>query len=373
MTDSESQPSSVDLARTIAAWGTHTDLRPPAAPVDQTLWPGLLAEVNAQRITGLLSWAVAAGEWPATDDQTEQIVEAHQSWMATSVLLERVLLRTGQAFDDHGIPFQILKGAAVAHLDYEDPSLRCFGDVDILIPGSHIEAARDLLLADGGRRAYPEPRPGFDRRFTKGLAITTTDGYEIDLHRTLAAGPFGLALDLRALAADPDHFTVGGRRVPALGRPQRFLHACIHSVLGSAEPRLVPLRDLIETAPTTAEEVEAVRALAEASAATAVVGRAVAAARSRLAWRPPLVLAAWAGAVRESHRDRRWVGGYVGRQRAYATQALTAVEAVPGGPTTKAAYLWAVLLPRDADRGEALVARWRRGARAVRRRIQPPT
>ena len=265
----------------------------------------------------------------------------------------------------------MLKGTALAHLDYDDPSLRCFGDVDLLVPGSHIEAARDLLLADGGTRAYPEPRPGFDRRFSKGLAITTTERYEIDLHRTLAAGPFGLALDLESLAADPDHFTVGGRRIPALGRPQRFLHACFHAVLGSADPRLVPLRDLVETAPATADEVEALRSLAEASSATAVVGRAVAAARSRLGWRPALVLAAWADGLHDTPRDRRWIAGYVGRQRAYATQALTAVEAVRGGPTAQAAYLYASLLPRGADRGEALVARWRRGADAVRRRRRP--
>ncbi|MFN8037579.1 MAG: nucleotidyltransferase family protein [Acidimicrobiales bacterium] len=362
--------SPFDLARAVAAWGTRTGLVPPTAPVDDETWRTLFAEVTSQRITGLLSWAIAAGDWPATEDQAAQVVEAHQSWMATTVLLERLLLRTARSFDDHGIPFQVLKGSAVAHLDYEDPSLRCFGDVDLLIPGSHIEAARDLLLAEGGRRAYPEPRPGFDRRFTKGLAITTPDRFEIDLHRTLTAGPFGLALDLDALMADPDHFVLGGRSVAALGRPQRFLHACIHAMLGSATPRLVPLRDLVETAPATATEVEAVRALAERSSATAVVGRAVAAARAELGWHPPLVLAAWAEAVRETARDRRWLAGYLGAQRAYATQALVAVEAVPGGPATKAAYLWAVLLPRDASRGDALVARWQRGARAVRRRVQ---
>lgn len=107
----------------------------------------------------MLSWAIAAGDWPATEDQAAQVVEAHQSWMATTVLLERLLLRTARSFDDHGIPFQVLKGSAVAHLDYEDPSLRCFGDVDLLIPGSHIEAARDLLLAEGAG----VPTPSRDR------------------------------------------------------------------------------------------------------------------------------------------------------------------------------------------------------------------
>lgn len=361
------------LARAVAAWRIDSTLAAPSSPLAEDAWSALFGEVTAQRVTGLLSWAVASGEWPATDAQADQVAEAHRSWMATAVLLERELLGVADSFDREGVTFQVLKGTAVAHLDYDDPSMRCFGDVDLLIPGHHIEAARDLLIGEGGARAYPEPRPGFDRRFTKGLAITTPRGYEIDLHRTLSAGPFGLALDLKALAAAPDRFPVGARSMAALGRPQRFLHACFHAMLGAAEPRLVPLRDLVETAPRTAVEVEAVRCLAERSAATIVVRRAVEAAQRTLGWRAPLVLRSWVSSIGESSRDHRWLAGYVGAQRAYATQALIAVEAVPGGLDDKAAYLWAVLLPADASHGDALRARWRRGFAALRRRVGRPT
>ncbi|MEZ5145406.1 MAG: nucleotidyltransferase family protein [Acidimicrobiales bacterium] len=364
-----SSPEAKRLVATVAAWRTATTLQPPTEALDEPTWGRLFSDVTVERLGGLLAWAIAADEWPATDDQRQQAYESHRSWMASALRLETELLEVADLLDQVDAPFQVLKGTAVAHLDYPDPSLRCFGDVDLLVPGTAIERARDALLARGGTRAYNEPRPGFDRRFTKGLAITTPHGVEIDVHRTLSAGPFGLALDLDGLHAHPDHFTVGGRRLAALGRPQRFLHACFHAVLGSAEPRLVPLRDLVQTAPATAVEVEAVRHLAERSRATAVVARAVHATQAKLGWQPPLVLRAWTDAYRETTRDRRWLAGYVGEQRAYATQAVTAVEAVPGGPATKAAYLWAVAFPVDASRGDARRARWQRGARALRARL----
>jgi hypothetical protein len=357
------------LVTTVAAWRTDSSLEPPSEPLDEATWGRVLSAVTTERLAGLLSWAVASGDWPATDDQAKQVFELHRSWMAAALLLERELLDVIGAFAAAGVQAQVLKGTALAHLDYPDPSMRCFGDVDLLVPGPQIETARDLLVAAGGHRAYREPRPGYDRRFTKGLAVTTPNGFEIDLHRTLSPGPFGLALDLASLEADPDHFTVGGRSFAALGRPQRFLHACFHSMLGSAEPRLVPLRDLVQTAPTTAVEVEAVRALTERSRANVVVARAVRAARSTLGWQPPLVLRAWTDAYTETARDHRWLAGYLGEQRAYATQALTAVEAVPGGIGDKAAYLRAILFPVDADGLAGRKARFQRGLHALRRLV----
>ena len=38
-------------------------------------------------------------------------------------------------------------------------------------------------------RESAEPRPGFDRRFGKGVCLVRPDGVQVDLHRTLAAGP----------------------------------------------------------------------------------------------------------------------------------------------------------------------------------------
>ena len=117
------------------------------------------------------------------------------------------MLRTVQRLDSVGIPVRVLKGTASSHLDYPDPALRTYGDVDLLVPGDHYEQAVRLLVSDGAHRRYPEPRTGFDRRFGKGCSLRTPDGLEVDLHRTFTMGPYGesLALESCGRAARPSH------------------------------------------------------------------------------------------------------------------------------------------------------------------------
>ncbi len=365
------------LVRTAAAWGIATDLDPPATPVAPEAWPGLVARATGERVIGTLAAAVRDGAWAVDEHQARELRDRHRAWMGAALRLERRLLTTADDFAAAGIRFLVLKGPAAAHLDYADPADRCFGDIDLLIPPAHLEAARDLLVAQGGRRHYREPRPGFDRRFTKGLSITMPDDLEVDVHRTLAAGPFGLALDLDRIHDAPDRVLIGGMAVPALGRPQRFLHACYHAVLGSAEPRLVPLRDLAQIAEAGAGHreplaLDAVLDLARASRGEAVVAAAIRAATDRLGWRAPHELVAWAHARVDDRREQRWLAGYRGAGRAYATQAVTALEAVPGW-RDKAAYLLAVTLPEEASHGDARRARWHRGLTALRRTARSAT
>ena len=116
--------------------------------------------------------------------------------MRSCVWLERWTLEVVQLFADAAIEVRLLKGPAVAHLDYPDPAWRAFGDIDVLVPSAQYDDAIRALLAVGGRRRSQEVRPGFDRRFGKGACVTLLNGVQVDVHRTLASGPFGLTVDL---------------------------------------------------------------------------------------------------------------------------------------------------------------------------------
>ena len=147
-----------------------------------------------------------------------------------------------------GLDHRVLKGAAVADLDYPDPALRSFVDVDLLVRAEEWDDAIHVLREAGWERQFAEPRPGFERRFVKGMVLTRPDdgGTELDLHRTLALGPFGLTVRLEDLWADCEVLRLGGVEVRALAAEERFLHACFHAVLGDLPPRLVPLRDIAQ-------------------------------------------------------------------------------------------------------------------------------
>lgn len=354
-----------ELVRAVAGWGLPTERECPRSPLDEQLWHALLAAATRERVVGLLAGAVASNDWPATDDQRDDVFRRHREWMGAALRIERRLVLVAEALDGVAVPFIVLKGTAAAHLDYHDPEHRCFGDADILVPGAHIDEARRQIEGMGGTRRYPEPRPGFDRRFSKGLSLTLPGRIEIDVHRTLASGPFGLAIDTNELAQNPDLFALGGRDLPALRQPHRFLHACYHSALGSATARLVPLRDLAQTAPVTNAALDDVLRVAQHWRSEAPVALAVVTAMNELGWRAPTPLAAWAASRVASRVDNRWLAGYVGTRRAYGSQAITAIEAIPG-TRARTAYLYAVLFPADASAGDARRERWKRGMRALR-------
>lgn len=133
----------------------------------------------------------------------------------------------------------------MAQLDYPDPSLRSFADLDILIAGHDMDRAIEVLAEHGAARRIPERRPGFDRRFIKGVGTKCADGVEIDVHRSLTGGPHGFRIPLNRLFAESEVFEIGGVPIRALSRRHRALHAAYHGVVGSPVP---PLRTLLDLA-----------------------------------------------------------------------------------------------------------------------------
>ncbi len=354
------------VADAVACFGLpDTDVALPRGPLAPAAWTELLRLVLAERLAGPLAWALAAGAWDLPADARDDVAVMHRQAMALTLQLDRDLLSLAADLDASGIAFRVLKGTAAAHLDEPDPSWRAFGDIDLLVRGDDMDRIGQLLIDRGGQRRYPEPRPGFDRRFTKGTSWTFAHNCEIDVHRTLASGPFGLSLALDELFEGSEDFMLGPRRLPALDRPSRFLHACYHAVLGSPRARGTTLRDLVHTAPADAGELRATLARAERSHGTAVVATAVRLTRQRFSWRPPAELAAWSDHLSLSRQEQRWLGSSMGADRSYARQMLTGLEAVRG-PADKLAYALAVTFPVPTSGRAPSIQRWQRGWQAVR-------
>jgi hypothetical protein len=280
----------------------------------------------------------------ATEAQQAEAQARHAAAMATALLLDRELLAVMDLLEPDGVDVVVLKGTALAHLDHPHPSHRAYGDVDLLVAASQIEHAEARLVAVGGRRVHDEPRPGFDRRFGKGSSYRMPSGFEVDLHRTLALGPFGLAIEPRDLLAERQSFSLAGREVVALGRTRRFVHACYHAVLGRARAQYVPLVDLVLTAPRDADETARVVELVRRWRGEVVIDAAIAAAIEQLGWPAPDHVTRALGELRGSRREHRWLGGYVGAGRSSARLTFSAIEALESW-RDRVAYVEAVVWP----------------------------
>jgi len=258
-------------------FGSRLEL--PEVPFDDEEWERLLQRVEVERVPGLLAQAIDEDALPATEQQRRDALQAHTDSMCLALILEKQLVALVEALVAAGIDYRVLKGSAVAHLDYHDPSMRSFGDVDLLVPGDDYDRALALLSRLGCERQYPEPRPGFDRRFGKGVSLQAR-GYEVDLHRTFVAGPFAQLITPEDLFATSSTFDIGGWSLLALAPEERFLHACFHALLGDAPPRLVPLLDVVQILLSTPLDLDKVRHLCASWRAEAVMARAIS-----LAWR----------------------------------------------------------------------------------------
>jgi hypothetical protein len=328
----------------VAAHGlASVDLAFPASPLDPPAWHHTLATVIHERITGLLVKAVTDGALPVDPIQRGEAWLAHREAMATAVRLEQLLVRTSDLFAGAAIEYRVLKGASVAHLDYPDPALRSFGDIDVLVRPEQIDDAARVLANAGHARKFAEPRPGFDRRFGKGPCFVSPAGYEVDLHRTLAMGPYGATIRVDDLWTRSEAIVLADRRILVLGQEERFVHACVHAALGAPVPRLSTLRDIAEMLGRPLD-IDRVRTLTERWRAEAVVARALSLAADVLGLAPSDGLLAWAGTYRPTARERRDLALYTDYEQTYAAKAFGALRAVPG-LRAKLAYARALALP----------------------------
>lgn len=337
-----------DLGVAVATWGLPGAAVPfPSAPLPDERWQALSAAVRKARISGLFAGAVAGGAMPVTPAQRQDVAALHAQAMAVTVVLDRLLIELSTRLGDAEVDHRVLKGAAVAHTTYPDPSWRQYGDVDLLVPSAHYDRALAVLAAAGCERSRPQLRPGFDRRFGKGTTLRSADGHWVDVHRTLVMGPFGLSIRTDDLFTDATPFTVAGHTVQGLGRDLRFLHACYNAALGDTHPRLLALRDIAEMVLHDAVDTEAALSLAAAWEGRVVVARAVQLTWERLRIADRVPLSEWAGRYRPSRSEARALLRHLGAGRRYARTALASLRAI-SGLRAKAGYLYALALPSRA-------------------------
>lgn len=324
----------------------------------------LLVEATAHKLIGLVDQAMADGALACDEPTAARIGDRAVEVAAWSVRLERHLLRVHGLFEDHRVPHRFVKGATVAHRFYSHPGLRMSVDVDVLVPSHDLQRAVDALVAAGHVRQQPDPYPGFSRRYAKSVSLRDDAGIEVDVHRVVPDGPFGLraAPDL-LWRRPPGSVTIGGRLVPALDPAAAFVQACVNAVASYDLVSLASLRDVVQVGGAVVGDVPEVVDLAEAMGVRACLTEAVVRAVAELGWAPPPPLAPIARWP-ISARERAWLDSY--RERpSDARRALLGVHAVPGlgGKVAYLASVVALATGRPARRRTRQGHRPRRPAR----------
>jgi hypothetical protein len=350
----------------VAAFGLQDNDDQPAVSISQEIWPPLLTTLYDQRLTGFAVAAVEAGSLTLSSGQAEDLLERYRDAMLQVLALERHLVTLSAALEDAGVELVLLKGSALAHTVYPDPSWRPFADLDFLVRGRDWQRACEVLAERGFRRGLPEPRARFDVRFGKAAELRGEDGLTIDLHRTLVVGPFGLWIDLDELFAGTTSFSLGGRSLRRLDDTSLFLHACIHASLGWWPPLLMPVRDVTQVASYAKVDWDLVAQRTRRWRLAAVVRHALETASETLGAAIPdeakSVLA-----IEPRRNERRALNAYITDHRGRGGTATSTMRAIPG-LRAKAAYVRALLFPSR----DFLAARQRNGRASYLRRLAIP-
>ena len=343
MTDAGATP--VDrAARAVAAFGLTRQMGSNAISIDETGSVALEHRLWTEKLTGLAIAAHVDGALPLSQERFDSVLERHRRAMAWCLMIEDRLLQLDERFSSAGIDYTVLKGPAVAHRAYPDPSLRAFGDLDVLVRGEAFQDACTLLGTMGFRRRLAEPRPRFDERFGKAAAhVHADDSMDIDLHRTLVLGPFGLWIDPGALIDRAAAFELAGRKIPRLDDTDMLISVAMHAVLGWP-PRLLSYRDVLQVSHVANVDWPALARRAADWHLTAVLIHAFRTASLILGAEPAAEAASLAD-VSISRREIQALESYAGRRRGLGGTALSTLRAIPG-VRDKAAYARAVAFPQ---------------------------
>jgi hypothetical protein len=362
--------SVADPLRAVASFGLLGSRNAfPDAPLADRDFDALLPRLVSNRVIGLSASAASVGEFRVTDEQASRLHAAHADAMCACLHLEATLLDLAATFQARDIDIRVIKGPAAAHLDYADPTLRSFGDIDLLVRSDDFDEAARLLLGLGYGRAAPEPRPGFDRRFGKGAEfVLTADGTNVDLHRTFVLGPLGLQVRLDELWDGAETFMLGGQKLAALAPTQRLLAACYNAVVSDASPRLSTLRDVAQI--VLSGDVEASDAVEMAAGwrAEHVLTLGVRAAWHELDISDVVGLSAWAVNHDVDIAAAQVLRVYRSSQAGYAGLAWTTARQLP--MLERFSFLRALAFPaggRLGSEGFGLGQRVRRAARGYLR------
>ncbi len=171
----------------------------------------------------------------------------------------RVAAEVARAFEEAGVAFLVLKGAALAQLVYRTPLLRPMRDVDLLVRGQDALRAHAILRDSGfAPKGLTVPR---GHHHLQGMA-KVVDGatVTIELHsRLLRPSPFTRAVRYDDLCDRAQPLTWSGTTMRTLGREDMLWHVYAHAFptdVQCFELRLISVADLVAATETWIDQLD---------------------------------------------------------------------------------------------------------------------
>jgi hypothetical protein len=283
-----------------------TGLKRANTALETTDWAISDPLIRNHRLEGLLVHAVASLHLPSTPDQRRKVAQLEVNLTRDRIWHDMRLIEITEMLRDASIEQRVLKGPAFGTLDYPDRIMRPTGDIDLLVRGDELPGAIETLVVNGGSVVDPEPIKGYTQVIGKSTTVTMPDGLEVDLHRMLVRGPFGVRMRPEDLWRRSREFAIGGVPMATLGLEESLIHACFHLMILS-DKRALTVRDVAQFLANPALDTDTVIELSRAWKAQIVLGAAVLLTTSMIPAVADTDLLPWARALKPGPMDRTYL------------------------------------------------------------------
>ena len=193
------------------------------------------------------------------DDLRQRLLARRMQHAHAAAVRTRIVADVAGAMARAGVPFLVLKGAALAHLVYDDPQLRPMRDLDLMIRKADAGSAIGVLMRCGFSPCGAVP-PGHHHeppmaRTLEGATIT------IELHHELMVRtPFDARRAYDDLVRRSQPFGWGGTSLQTLGCEDMLWHVYAHAfVINTLRPgaiRLLSVADLVHATETWIDRID---------------------------------------------------------------------------------------------------------------------
>jgi hypothetical protein len=228
-------PSRPEIALILATARVHLE-RDDAARIRTSLqgdldWAYLLRIAHRNGVMPLLYRSLSAvGPDRVPPDVFDQLREVFHENFLRNLRMTAARLKILALLGAHGLAAISYKGPTLAALAYGNLAFRGFVDLDLFVPQGDFARARDLLIVQGYRLAYPLT-PAQQAAYVaslRQLLLVSDDGILVELHAAVALRDYGFGIEPNRLGDALARVSLLGRDVPTFSIENLLLILCAH-------------------------------------------------------------------------------------------------------------------------------------------------
>jgi hypothetical protein len=168
------------------------------------------------------------GETLVPREIRRMLVELHRAQVFSTLRMTAELFRLLELFRGKGIPALVVKGPVLAMQAYGDPSMRGYGDLDLLVRQPHIRSATELFEAAGYQATVPLRAIDAGRIPGQYLFTQPETKLLVELHNDLTLRYFPRRLAIEDFFARQIRVRLDAYDAPALAVEDELVLICIH-------------------------------------------------------------------------------------------------------------------------------------------------